>query len=238
MARLRVWNDDEIAPNTGFPAASARQHGNHHLCPRGRDHPSGQSRQQGPHRGGRRAGDERGHRHPPLRIQSGADQDQDLPDLDRADHGGGPPTWGAKPFPKSDRSGKLRHHRQRLRRRQGRAADPRRRAGARHHAESRRERGISRRASRAISIWCRRRARSRSTACASTPATAPRSATRRSSRSPRWKIPSWCWSTRRKPRPLRSNIVERVVRGPDPAHPSSSEESCEDDGLPGQAGRQ
>ena len=27
---------------------------------------------------------------------------------------GGAPTWGAKPFPKSDRSRKVRHHRQRL----------------------------------------------------------------------------------------------------------------------------
>ena len=30
---LRVWNDDEIAPNTGFPPPPAREHGNHHLCP-------------------------------------------------------------------------------------------------------------------------------------------------------------------------------------------------------------
>jgi redox-sensitive bicupin YhaK (pirin superfamily) len=30
---LRVWNDDEIAPNSGFSRASPRQHGNHHLCP-------------------------------------------------------------------------------------------------------------------------------------------------------------------------------------------------------------
>ena len=61
------------------------QHGNHHLCPRRRDHPSGIARQQGPHRSRRRAGDERGLRHPPRRVQSGADEDQDLPDLDRAD---------------------------------------------------------------------------------------------------------------------------------------------------------
>src|ERR1700722_1614563 len=56
-----------------------------------------------------------------------------------------------------------------------------------------------RRAKHAISIWCRRQARWTSTASASTPVTASRSATRRGSRSPRWKIPSWCWSTRRKP---------------------------------------
>src|ERR1700761_6713729 len=51
---------------------------------------------------------------------------------------------------------------------------------------------------RAISIWCRRQVRSRSTACESTPATAPQSATRPGSRSPRLKIPNWCWSTRHK----------------------------------------
>ena len=31
--------------------------------------------------------------------------DQDLPDLDRAETNGGNPSWGAKPFPKADRSG-------------------------------------------------------------------------------------------------------------------------------------
>ncbi len=196
---LRVWNDDEIAPNTGFPAASPRQHGDHHLCPRRRDHPSGQPRQQGPHRGRRRAGDERRHRHPPLRIQSGADQDPDLPDLDRADERRRPADLGRQAVSEVGPLRQARDHRQRLRGRQGRAADPRRRAGAGHHAEGRRERGIRAGRSRATSIWCRRRARSKSTACASTPATAPRSATKRSSGSPRWKIPNWCWSTRRSP---------------------------------------
>ena len=39
---LRVWNDDEIAAALRLPAASARRHGDHHLCSRGRDHPPGQ----------------------------------------------------------------------------------------------------------------------------------------------------------------------------------------------------
>ena len=96
---------------------------------------------------------------------------------------GGAPTWGAKPFPKSDRSGSFVTIASGFDRRQGRAADPRRCAGARHHAEGRRERANMRRARPATSIWCRPPARSRSTACASMPATASRSATR-----PRLKI--------------------------------------------------
>ena len=31
---LRVWNDDTIAAADRLSAASAPQHGNHHLCPR------------------------------------------------------------------------------------------------------------------------------------------------------------------------------------------------------------
>jgi len=54
---------------------------------------------------------------------------------------GGQPTWGAKPFPKSDRSGELVTIAAALRR-QGRAADQGQRPRARHHAEGRRERGI------------------------------------------------------------------------------------------------
>ena len=177
---LRVWNDDEIAPNTGFPAASARQHGDHHLCPRRRDHAPGLAGQQGPHRSRRRAGDERRFRHASLRVQSGTREDEDLPDLDRADDAGRPADLGRKAVSEVGSLRQARHPRQRHRRRQGCAADPRRCAGARHHAEGRRERGIRAGTRRATSIWCRRPAASKSTACASTPATAPRSATRRS----------------------------------------------------------
>ena len=88
--------------------ASPCQHGDHHLCPRRRDHPSGQPRQQGPHRGRRRAGDERRKRHASLRVQSGADADAGSSRSGSSrPRRAAQPTWGAKPFPKSDRSGKF-----------------------------------------------------------------------------------------------------------------------------------
>ena len=42
LGDLRVWNDDEIAPETGFPRPSPCEHGNHHLCPQRCDHAPGQ----------------------------------------------------------------------------------------------------------------------------------------------------------------------------------------------------
>jgi glutathione S-transferase len=65
---IRVWNDDRSPPQTRLPAASAPRHGNHHLCPHRRDHPSGFDGQQGPHRRRRRPGDERRHGRHPRRI--------------------------------------------------------------------------------------------------------------------------------------------------------------------------
>ncbi len=124
---------------------SPRQHGNHHLCPRRRDHAPGQPWQQGPHRSGRRPGDERRQRHSSFRVQSGGDQDADFPDLDRARHQRRPADLGRKTVSEVGSFRQARHHRQRHCRRQRRPADPRQCAGARHHAEGRRERGIRRR---------------------------------------------------------------------------------------------
>ena len=175
---LRVWNDDEIAPNTGFPA---HPHANMEIITYVREGAITHQDSLG-NKGRTEAGDVQvmsagsGIRHSEYNLEPTTTKIFQIwiePTTE-----GGQPTWGAKPFPKSDRSGKLRHHRQRLRGRQGRAADPRRGAGARRHAEGRRDAPNTRRGRRATSIWCRRRARSRSTACASTPATAPRSATR------------------------------------------------------------
>ena len=176
---LRVWNDDEIAPNTGFPA---HPHANMEIITYVREGAITHQDSLG-NKGRTEAGDVQvmsaGTRHPSLRIQSGADDDQDLPDLDRADHAGRPADLGREAVPEGGSFRQARDDRERLRRRQGRAADPRRCARARHHAEGRRERGICARQDAQPLSGAGGGQRSRSTACASTPATAPRSATRR-----------------------------------------------------------
>src|ERR1700674_5591596 len=82
---LRVWNDDEIAPNTGFPA---HPHANMEIITYVREGAITHQDSLG-NKGRTEAGDvqvKRRIRGASLRIQSGADQDQNLPDLDRADH--------------------------------------------------------------------------------------------------------------------------------------------------------
>ena len=173
-----------------FPAAPPRQHGDHHLCPRRRDHASGQPRQQGPYRGGRRAGDGGGKRHPSLRIQSGADRTRIFQIWIEPTTEGGEPAWGAKPFPKADRSGTLvtlasgfEDDKEALPiRADARVLGATLKAGESAEYAPQKSRNC---------ISCRPRGRSKSTASASTPATAPQSATKRSSGSPRWRIPNW-----------------------------------------------
>src|ERR1700710_1380263 len=82
-------------------------------------------------------------------------------------------------------------------------------------------------ATTATSIWCPRRAASKSTACASTPAMALRSAMKPGSPSPRWKIPNWCWSTRRRASPTTLTVMagqkrEARLRARCPGHPRNS----------------
>ena len=116
-ARLRVWNDDEIAPNTGFPA---HPHANMEIITYVREGAITHQDSMG-NKGRTEAGDVQvmsagsGVRHSEYNLE---------PTLTKIFQiwiepttQGGQPTWGAKPFPKSDRSGKLRHHRQRLQRR-------------------------------------------------------------------------------------------------------------------------
>jgi quercetin 2,3-dioxygenase len=104
---LRVWNDDEIAPNTGFPP---HPHADMEIITYVRQGAITHEDSLG-HKGRTEAGDVQvmsagsGIRHAefnrepvPTRIfQIWIEPDRE----------GGEPSWGAKPFPKSDRSGRF-----------------------------------------------------------------------------------------------------------------------------------
>ncbi|ABD09188.1 Pirin-like protein [Rhodopseudomonas palustris HaA2] len=104
---LRVWNDDEIAPNTGFPP---HPHRDMEIITYVRDGAITHEDSLG-NRGRTEAGDVQvmsagsGVRHSEYNLE---------PETTRIfqiwiepTQAGGQPTWGSKPFPKADRSGKL-----------------------------------------------------------------------------------------------------------------------------------
>jgi hypothetical protein len=104
---LRVWNDDEIAPNSGFPP---HPHANMEIITYVREGAITHQDSLG-NKGRTEAGDVQvmsagsGIRHAEYNLE---------PTLTRIFQiwiqpatTGGAPTWGSKPFPKSDRSGKL-----------------------------------------------------------------------------------------------------------------------------------
>ncbi|MBI5130505.1 MAG: pirin family protein [Rhodopseudomonas palustris] len=104
---LRVWNDDEIAPNTGFPP---HPHRDMEIITYVRDGAITHEDSLG-NRGRTEAGDVQvmsagsGVRHSEYNLE---------PETTRIfqiwiepTQAGGQPTWGSKPFPKSDRTGKL-----------------------------------------------------------------------------------------------------------------------------------
>jgi len=156
---LRVWNDDEIAPNTGFPA---HPHANMEIITYVREGAITHQDSLG-NKGRTEAGDVQvmsagsGIRHSEYNLEPAKTKIFQI--WIEPSTLGGTPTWGAKPFPKSDRSGNL--------------------VTIASGFEGDKD---------ALPIRS-----------ASMPVTALRSATRRGSRSPRWKIPNSCWSTRRKP---------------------------------------
>ena len=179
---MRVWNDDEIAPNTGFPA---HPHANMEIITYVREGAITHQDSLG-NKGRTEAGDVQvmsagsGIRHSEYNLEPTKTRIFQI--WIEPTTQGGQPTWGAKPFPKSDRSGKLvtiasgfEGDKDALPiRADARVLGTTLKAGeSAEYAPAR----------RAISIWCRRPARSRSTACGSMPATAPRSATK-----PRCKI--------------------------------------------------
>ncbi|HEY0330166.1 MAG TPA: pirin family protein [Rhodopseudomonas sp.] len=104
---LRVWNDDEIAPNTGFPA---HPHKDMEIITYVREGAITHQDSMG-NKGRTEAGDVQvmsagsGVRHSEYNLEP---QTTRIFQIWIEPIGkGGQPTWGAKPFPKADRSGKL-----------------------------------------------------------------------------------------------------------------------------------
>lgn len=105
--RLRVWNDDEIAPGSGFPA---HPHANMEIITYVRDGAITHRDSLG-NEGRTEAGDVQvmsagsGIRHAEYNLEKGATRIFQIWIL--PDQQGGEPSWGARPFPKGDRSGRF-----------------------------------------------------------------------------------------------------------------------------------
>ena len=104
---LRVWNDDEIAPNTGFPA---HPHANIEIITYVREGAITHQDSLG-NKGRTEAGDVQvmsagsGIRHSEYNLEPSKTKIFQIW-IEPATKGG-QPTWGAKPFPKSDRTGRF-----------------------------------------------------------------------------------------------------------------------------------
>src|ERR1700755_3195502 len=104
---LRVWNDDEIAPNTGFPS---HPHANMEIITYGREGAITHQDSLG-NKGRTVAGDVQvmsagtGIRHAEYNLEPETTRIFQIWIL--PDQAGGEPSWGAKPFPKGDRSGRF-----------------------------------------------------------------------------------------------------------------------------------
>jgi redox-sensitive bicupin YhaK (pirin superfamily) len=104
---LRVWNDDEIAPNTGFPA---HPHANMEIITYVREGAITHQDSLG-NKGRTEAGDVQvmsagsGIRHSEYNLEPNTTKIFQIWIQPKV--AGGQPTWGSKPFPKAERSGKL-----------------------------------------------------------------------------------------------------------------------------------
>jgi redox-sensitive bicupin YhaK (pirin superfamily) len=104
---LRVWNDDTIAPNTGFPA---HPHADMEIVTYVREGAITHQDNQG-NKGRTEAGDVQvmsagsGIRHSEYNLES--NQTRIFQIWIVPNRRGGAPSWGAKPFPKGDRSGRF-----------------------------------------------------------------------------------------------------------------------------------
>jgi len=104
---LRVWNDDEIAANSGFPP---HPHANMEIITYVRDGAITHQDSMG-NKGRTEAGDVQvmsagtGVRHAEYNLEPGTTRIFQIWILPR--ERGGAPAWGAKPFPKADRSGRF-----------------------------------------------------------------------------------------------------------------------------------
>jgi len=104
---LRVWNDDEIAPNSGFPA---HPHANMEIITYVREGAITHQDSLG-NQGRTEAGDLQvmsagsGIRHAEYNLEPATTKIFQI--WIEPTQQGGQPTWGSKPFPKADRSGKL-----------------------------------------------------------------------------------------------------------------------------------
>ncbi|RTL50735.1 MAG: pirin family protein [Bradyrhizobiaceae bacterium] len=104
---LRVWNDDEIAPNTGFPP---HPHANMEIITYVREGAITHQDSLG-NQGRTEAGDVQvmsagsGIRHAEYNLEPVKTKIFQI--WIEPEKQGGQPTWGAKPFPKADRSGKF-----------------------------------------------------------------------------------------------------------------------------------
>ena len=104
---IRVWNDDEIAPNTGFPA---HPHANMEIITYVREGAITHQDSLG-NKGRTEAGDVQvmsagsGIRHSEYNLEPKPTKIFQI--WIEPTTSGGAPTWGAKPFPKADRSGQF-----------------------------------------------------------------------------------------------------------------------------------